>query len=256
MYGKMIKNVKIRHKEQSMMDNIEKKENTQDEYAIDYFAYNNKLIRVKTFFSLRARKKMFDQFMKEIKPNEQSEILDLGTTPDRMLTDSNLFDKLYPYKDKITVCSIENCSNIVKELGLKRYVPTEPKRPLPFRKNEFDVCICSAVLEHVGGISDQEFFLNECLRVAKHVFLTTPYRYFPIEMHTFIPFLHWMPWKTFQTIVKKTKGEFWASEDNLRLCCKRDIERMKLNKRVKVKFIRTAGIPSNMLIMDISSPKS
>ena len=167
--------------------------------AIDYFAYDNKLLSLKTFFSMRARTRMFNQFMKAIKPLEKDEVLDVGATPDTMLKDSNLFDKLYPYKKHLTVCSIEDCSELVQKMELKKFVFNEPKKPLPFADKEFDICFCSAVLEHVGSRQDQEFFINECLRVADKIFLTTPYRYFPLEMHTFIPFLHWLPWKVFQS---------------------------------------------------------
>ena len=82
--------------------------------AIDYFAYDNKLLSLKTFFSMKARTKMFNYFMKTIKPLEQNEVLDVGATPDTKLKDSNLFDKLYPYKKQLTVCSIEDCSELVE----------------------------------------------------------------------------------------------------------------------------------------------
>lgn len=216
--------------------------------AIDYFAYDNKFLKFKTFFSIKARKKMFNNFMEYVKPSKNSEILDLGATPDTKLADSNIFDKLYPYKTQLTVCSIEDCSNIVSELGLKDFVFNEAKKPLPFEDSTFDAIFCSAVLEHVGSRSDQEFFLNECMRIGKKVFLTTPYRYFPIEMHTFIPFLHWLPWSWFQKIVKVTKGDFWASTDNLNLLCKKDFCDMNLIRPLEIEFVRTAGLKSNMII--------
>ena len=216
--------------------------------AIDYFSYDNKLISFKTYFSLKARKKMFDLFLKLTTPEDDDEVLDLGATPDTKLADSNIFDKLYRYKSNITVCSIEDCSNIVADLGLKQFVFNEPMKPLPFEDGRFDVCYCSAVLEHVGNRKNQEFFLNECLRVSGKIFVTTPYRYFPLEMHTFIPFLHWLPWEIFQKIVRKTKGEFWASIDNLNLCGKKDILTLNLARPVEVRFVRTMGMKSNIII--------
>ncbi len=37
--------------------------------------------------------------------------------------------------------------------------------------------------------------LAECCRVAhRAAFVTTPNRWFPIEVHTRIPFVHWLPW--------------------------------------------------------------
>ncbi len=218
--------------------------------AIDYFSYYNKWLPVKTFFSLRARKKMYNLFIKTVDPSPEDEVLDLGTTPDEQLADSNIFDRLYPYKDHLSICSIEDCSDVCKRLGLKAFYRNEPKKRLPFEDGQFDVCLCSAVLEHVGSREDQEFFINECLRVARRVFLTTPYRYFPLEMHTFIPFLHWLPRPLFQRIVLRVCGSFWAQTDNLNLCSRKDILKMKLNRKVRIEFIRTALMRSNMIIHD------
>jgi len=217
--------------------------------AIDYFAYDNSLLSIKTRFSLKARKKMFDLFMKYISPSPTDEILDLGATPDVLLADSNLFDKLYPYKDHLSVCSIEDCTNIVEQLHLKKFYFNKANEPLPFKDHEFKAVFCSAVLEHVGNRKKQEFFINECLRIADNIFLTTPYRFFPVEMHTFFVFLHWLPWKAFQKIVLVTKGDFWANTDNLNLCCKKDIMNMSLTHDVHIEFIHTVGMRSNMIIM-------
>lgn len=96
--------------------------------AIDYFAYNNPLLRIKTFFSLKARRKMYRKFMEYCKPSESDNVLDLGATPDTRLADSNFFEMLYPWKQNITVASIENCSALVEKLGLKAYVYNEPKK--------------------------------------------------------------------------------------------------------------------------------
>ncbi len=60
--------------------------------AIDYFSYDNKFITIKTHFSLKARRKMYDLFLKLTSPDEKDEILDLGATPDTHLADSNIFD--------------------------------------------------------------------------------------------------------------------------------------------------------------------
>lgn len=214
--------------------------------AIDYFSYNNPLIKVKTFFSLKARKKMFERFVNTCKPKASDCVLDLGVTPDVHLADSNFFEKMYPYKEMITIASIEDCGFLVDKYGLNEFVRNKPHERLPFSDKQFDVLFCSAVLEHVGTRSDQKFFLEECIRVAKKVFITTPYRYFPLEMHTFIPFLHWLPWNTFQKIVRVVKGSFWADINNLNLLCKRDIE--KMSDKVDIFFIRTLGMRSNMII--------
>lgn len=216
--------------------------------AIDYFSYDNPLIKVKTFFSCKARKKMFLQFTQAFQPTSSDEVLDLGVTPDTRLADSNFFEKLYPYKNKLTVASIEDCEFLVRKYGLKAFVQNRPKEPLPFRDEEFDILFCSAVLEHVGTREDQKFFLEECLRISKKIFVTTPNRYFPIEMHTFLPLMHWLPWTIFQKIVRILKGEFWADINNLNLLSSKDIKKMMGNSMISISFIKTLGWTSNLVI--------
>lgn len=217
--------------------------------AIDYFGYRNPFLKLKTFFSCRARKKMYSAFEQSCRPKETDEVLDLGVTPDVELEDSNFFEKLYPYKSKLTVASIEDCEFLVGQYGLKEFVQNQPKQPLPFADGAFDILFCSAVLEHVGTRDDQRFFLEECLRVSKKIFLTTPNRYFPIEMHTFLPFLHWLPWNVFQKIAGRLKGEFWADINNLNLVSKKDIRNMFGEDFFSVSYIKTFGWNSNLMIV-------
>lgn len=217
--------------------------------AIDYFSYDNPFIKVKTYFSCKARKKMYLRFEQALHPEREDEVLDLGVTPDTSLKDSNFFEKLYPYKDKITIASIEDCEFLVKKYGLKCFARNKPKEPLPFQDGQFDILFCSAVLEHVGTREDQKFFLQECMRISKKIFITTPNRYFPIEMHTFLPFLHWLPWNIFQKIVRKIKGEFWADINNLNLVSKRDITNMFGENVFSIFYVKTLGWNSNLVIV-------
>jgi SAM-dependent methyltransferase len=64
---------------------------------------------------------------------------------------------------------------------------------LPFDDGAFDVVFSNAVVEHVGGRERQRRFVSEALRVGRRVFLTTPNRSFPIEVHTRLPLVHWLP---------------------------------------------------------------
>ena len=67
-------------------------------------------------------------------------------------------------------------------------------RALPFDDATFDVAFSNAVVEHVaGGREGQRQFVHELCRVARRVFVTTPNRFFPLEVHTLLPFAHWLP---------------------------------------------------------------
>ncbi len=49
------------------------------------------------------------------------------------------------------------------------------------------------MIEHVGPRERQALFVSEAIRVARRVFVTTPNRWFPIEVHTRLPVVHWLP---------------------------------------------------------------
>ena len=49
------------------------------------------------------------------------------------------------------------------------------------------------MIEHVGGEEEQRRFVAESLRVGRRIFITTPNRWFPVEVHTRLPLVHWLP---------------------------------------------------------------
>src|SRR4029079_8533354 len=64
---------------------------------------------------------------------------------------------------------------------------------LPFEDGAFDVVFSNAVIEHVGDRERQRAFVSEAIRVGRRAFITTPNRRFPIEVHTRLPLVHWLP---------------------------------------------------------------
>jgi ubiquinone/menaquinone biosynthesis C-methylase UbiE len=136
---------------------------------------------------------MFNHFVSLTQPSETDKVLDMGVTPDTLLPESNYFEKLYPYTHNITMSTIEDASNLEEEFKGAKFVKNEPGKPFPFADKQFDILFCSAVLEHVGTDAEQKDFIAECLRVAKKVYLTTPNKRFPLEFHTYLPFLHYLP---------------------------------------------------------------
>lgn len=84
---------------------------------------------------------------------------------------------------------------------------------LPFKDEAFEIAISNAVLEHVPRQHQQQF-LQEITRVVKDsCVVAVPDRMFPVEIHSRIPLLHWLPsWRRIFRLLGET---FFASEDNL-----------------------------------------
>lgn len=73
-------------------------------------------------------------------------------------------------------------------------------RALPFEDDYVDCALANAIIEHVGDESDQARFVAEQTRVARTWVITTPNRWFPVESHTSVLFLHWSPsWRAGRT---------------------------------------------------------
>ena len=218
-----------------------------DDRAIDYFGKDNPLIRLKSKQSIKARRAMFDVFMDKMKATEDSKVIDIGVTPDRTLADSNAFEQFYPWKGRVTATSFEDASFLEDQYPGMRFIQTDGKA-LPFEDKEFDIAYSSAVLEHVGSAADQREFLLEMMRITKRFFLAVPNRWFPLELHTFIPLTHWLPKPMHRRVLRKLGKDFWAKEENLNLVGAGEL--LSLFPRgsdVHLHKHRLLGMPSNLV---------
>jgi len=219
--------------------------------AIDYFQLKNPLTKFKSIIALGARKKMYKHFESLTMPTINDKVLDMGVTPDTSLIETNYFEKVYPYTQNITMSTIEDASNLEQIFNGAKFVHNEPGKPFPFYDKQFDILFCSAVLEHVGDEDTQRQFVHECIRVARKIYLTTPNKYFPIEFHTYLPFIHYLPRSAHQKILRLLKMNFWAETSNLNLLTKRDFFSMlpeNTYKNARIYYNRMFGIATNLIL--------
>lgn len=229
--------------------------NSRNTYTQDLLAHGQNETRkilesgIISGFIWRARIAMFKKFMYLASPSENTRLLDVGPSPAENKYE-NYIEKLYPFPHKITLCGIEDCSHLVKTFGLDSFVFCYDGHPLPFPDNAFDVVFCNAVVEHVGDFEMQASFIAELIRVGKRVFFTTPNRYFPVELHTMYPFIHWLPRRTFQSILRAFGKTFYAKTENLNLLTKKQlIQLLPENYRNKAHIYMNTmlGIPANII---------
>ena len=148
--------------------------------------------------SLRSRRHKLKLFLDFVQPTEETTVVDVGVadTPfgkgEGQALTHNFFEALYPWPERITAVGNVPLTNFAQAFPQIQTVVADG-RDLPFADGEFDVAFSNAVVEHVGGRDDQERFCHELCRVAKRVFVTTPNRRFPIDPHTLLPFVHWLP---------------------------------------------------------------
>ena len=166
--------------------------------------------RLFDLFSKKARAKRAELFRRTFDLNENTKILDIGSE-----TGSNIHAVLKGTRVRPENVYIADIQARLIDIGATRYgyvpVHVQEAGPLPFPDQHFDIVYCSSVIEHVtlpkGSVWDewsgrrfrevsrlrQKEFAAEIRRLGKRFFVQTPYRHFPIEPHSWLPFAAWLP---------------------------------------------------------------
>ena len=161
------------------------------------------LSRVASRVSMRSRERKLQLFLELLRPGPETRVLDVGVTdaPFGEGSTDNFFEALYPWPGQVTA---------VGRTPLERFAAAFPQvtavqadgRELPFASGAFEIGFSNAVVEHVGVVDEQRRFVHELCRVADRVFVTTPNRFFPLEVHSLVPFAHWLPRATRDRVLR------------------------------------------------------
>jgi 2-polyprenyl-3-methyl-5-hydroxy-6-metoxy-1,4-benzoquinol methylase/glycosyltransferase involved in cell wall biosynthesis len=178
-----------------------------------YYQHSGKL-KFARRISVVARRHVHEVFMQRMRPRPEDRILDIGATDDSGV-ESNMLEQLYPYRERLTCASLSDGKAILAAYPGVQHVQVTAAKPLPFADNAFDIVYCNAVLEHVGSRERQREFMRELCRVAPRRFVVVPNRRFPIEHHTCLPLIHYLPKAWFRKLLRGTRYDAWSHEENL-----------------------------------------
>jgi SAM-dependent methyltransferase len=157
-------------------------------------------VRLADAISIRSRGRKLSLFLEQMRPGPSTTILDVGVDEVSLgeaggqggCTTHNYLEERYPWPGQITALGLHDGNRFRARYPQIAYVQGDACA-LPFPDGAFDLVHSNAVVEHVGGRERQEALVREALRVGGRVFLTTPNRWFPIEVHTRLPLVHWLP---------------------------------------------------------------
>ena len=175
-------------------------------------------MRVVDEVSLRSRRRKLRLLLEELQPTPATTILDVGA--DELgfgegggCGTLNFLEEMYPWPERITALGLHEGVGFRERYPGIRYVQGDGCA-LPFADGEFDIVFSNAVVEHVGDRDRQRAMIAEAVRVGRRVFVTTPNRWFPVEVHTRLPLVHWLP-DALSHRVYRLLGKGFATENNL-----------------------------------------
>jgi len=178
-------------------------------------------VRLADAISLRSRRRKLALFLEVMGPSPATTVLDVGVDEVSLgdaggqsgCTTHNLLEERYPWPERLTALGLHDGARFRERYPQIVYVQGDACA-LPFADGAFDVVYSNAVIEHVGGRERQEAFVREAVRVGRRVFVTTPNRWFPIEVHMRLPLVHWLP-EGPAGRAYDLAGKSWARENRL-----------------------------------------
>jgi len=170
------------------------------------------------------RQRKWNIFLQEIVPTSAMRVLDVGFSDNEYSPVDNFIEKYYPYPEMLTALGVDVPNEFTKRYPRVKAIQYAGVI-FPFEDKEFDACWSNAVIEHVGGPDKQVTFLTEIKRVSRKAFITTPNKYFPIELHTRTPLLHYLPQSAFEFYLAAI-GKGWATGEYMHLLGIKDLHNL------------------------------
>ena len=219
----------------------------------------NKKIYLKnhdTFFDkiiVKNRLKMVNLIENHFNDEELDDVLDIGSTNDFENESSNfLIKNLKNFKNYKSI-SDQKIELSFFSKALKKSI-TENFSDLELEEYKSDVVISNATIEHVGSLENQIKMCENIIKLSKKYFIViTPNRYHPVEFHSKLPLLHWLPNRLFARILKILGFEFFSKEENLNLLSKKQLNKLTFRLtdsfEFKIYFVRLFFFKSNFIVI-------
>lgn len=201
-------------------------------------------------FRARARAGRASVFRRHFRLGPDSRVLDIGSENGTAIAAVLQGAGVAPGNVYIADIDREAVEGGHRLYGFSPVVIPESGR-LPFDDGFFDVIYCSSVIEHVtvpkadvwAVRSGREFrriaderqteFAREIRRLGRGYFVQTPNRWFPIESHTWLPFVGYLPRHLLVLLLALT-NRFWIKRTapDWRLLSTREMRRLFPEARI------------------------
>ena len=201
----------------------------------------------------KKRIEMIGLIKKNIKISQIKDLLDIGTTEDSSAGSSNIFCKML---NTITIhksISNQKIKNKRFKYCLKKSITSKFSKEI-INIFKSDLVVSSATIEHVGSLKNQITKVSNMISLSKeYIVISTPNRFYPVELHTKLPLIHWLPKTFFRKILLFLNMKYFADEKNMNLLSKRDLKKILniFSQKIDYKIynIYFLGFVSNFLVI-------
>ena len=214
-------------------------------YLTKHYSFFEKIL-------LKKREEILSALKKYLDDRDIIDVLDVGTTENDNNKSSNyLIKNLGNYKEYKSI-SDQTIKSKFFSKTLKKSITED------LNKNEIDdfksdLVISNATIEHVGSLENQIKMCSNIINLSRKYFIiVTPNRFHPLEFHTKIPFIHWLPKKIHRKILKLIGLKFFAEEKNLNLLSENEFKLImkKLNQvNFDIQNINFLFFKSNLILI-------
>ena len=190
--------------------------------------------------------------IKDILDNDNfKDILDIGTTADTNKSSNIIIKSLKNFEAYKSISDQKIISSFFSKTLQKSITDDFSNEEVEVYSS--DVVISNATLEHVGNYQEQLKMLKNIVKLTKKLFIVvTPNRMHPIEFHSKIPFIHWLPKRLHRKILSIFGFEYLSKEQNLNLLKTRNLINLMKNFNnieIDVKYVKFLLFKSNIILI-------
>ena len=201
---------------------------------------------------LKKRQEILSIINSYIKDIDIYDALDIGTTEDTFNKSSNYLIKNLINIKKFKSISDQNLKDNFFEKILQKSI-TENYSDEETNVFKSDLTLSNATIEHVGSFNNQLQMVKNMNKLSKKIFIIiTPNRYHPLDFHSKLPFIHWLPKKIHRIFLRLFKFRDLSKEENLNLLSESDLKNIFREAGIdkyNIFYIRLFGFKSNLIFI-------
>ena len=214
-------------------------------YLTKHYSFFEKIL-------LNKRKEILSKLKNFLNDKKINDVLDIGSTEDDANESSNFIIKNLGNFKEVKSISDQSINSKFFSKSLKKSITSKFSKD-EIKEFQSDLVISNATIEHVGDFKNQIMMCKNIINLSrKYYIIITPNRYHPLEFHTKIPLIHWLPKKTHRMLLQLFGLNFFANEKNLNLLSNYDLNLiMKIlgQTEYKVESINFIFFKSNLILL-------